>query len=155
MAPCKHVYVETVTIRQPAQGCEGPYLQGQLAADVEFEPKMTQLDEKLQVLTVQTQKISEVYRMQKFSGLSSIKQKGNLGDKPKIVQNLKTKLMQEGFEYLSKCHVQQAQQDNKIINVNLRITVGLFLTQRNYIEAACQGPNGVATCNLQADANGC
>ena len=120
--------------------------------------KMTQLDEKLQVLTVQAQQISEVYRLQKFSGLSSSKQKGNLGNKPKIVQNLKTKLMQEGFEYLSKqikYLVQQTQQDNKI-NINLRITVGLFFTQRNYIEAACQGPyGGVATCNLQADANGC
>ena len=116
----KRLSVETDTIRRLAQdrnegtstrsmwGCEVPYLQDQAAA-VEFDPKMTQLDEKLQALRLQAERVSEAQAADK----KQMEEK--FMEQAKNVQDLKNSA-QEGFEYLSeqvKCLSQQARQDNE------------------------------------------
>ena len=117
----KRVSVETGTIRRLAQHrkegtstrnvheCEVPYLQDQAAA-VGFDPKMTQLDKKLQVLTVQTQRVSEA----QAAGFQSFKQQTEekFREQTKLFQDVKSST-KEGLENLSeqlKC-TQQAHQD--------------------------------------------
>ena len=120
----KRVSVETDTIRQLAQHRsedpsarneqerEVPYLQDQAsAAAAGFDPKMTQLDEKLQALRVQTQWVSEAQAAE----LQSFKQQTEekFMEQAKNVQDLKDST-REGLENLSeqmKWLKQQAQQD--------------------------------------------
>lgn len=112
----KRVSVETDNIIQLAQqgtsarNREAPYLQDQAAA-VGFDPMMTQLDEKLQVPTMQAQRVSEAQAAEFQSFMQQTEEK--FREQTKKFQDVKSST-QEGLENLSeqlKCFTQQAQQD--------------------------------------------
>ena len=139
---CARVSAKTDAIRQLAQhkkertstrnlwGCEVPYLQDQ-AATVGFDPKMTQLDEKLQALTVQAQRVSEAQAADKQQMEEKFR------EQDRNFQDLKNSA-QEGFGYLSeqvKCLSQQARQDNKSLLEKHRRFVS-HTTKLHRIEAA-------------------